>query len=286
MALADLLGHSATLFIRRFGSAGAFLAETEQRASPDESTLLLLGSEIPKGAKEGDAVRVFVHLDSEGRPIATTRTPKLELGEVAFLTVTACTNFGAFVDWGLAKELLVPFAEQSSPLRVGESHAIGLYIDATGRLAGTTKVSEQLSGATPEYSLDEWVHGEAWRNDREIGLFVIVERTSIGLLPAREPHSLLKGHAARFRVAQVFPDGKIELSLRAHAHEELASDARRVLERLSKPDAPRVGDRSDPEKIRVLFGLSKKAFKRAVGRLMKQGAAKIDDDGYVVVLRR
>src|SRR6478735_6161310 len=104
MSLDDLLGRSATLAIRRFGSPGAFLAIGDK----DEDVILLIGNEIPIGAKEGDEGDVFVHLDSEGRPIATTRASKLELGQVAFLTVTALTDFGAFVDWGLAKELLVP----------------------------------------------------------------------------------------------------------------------------------------------------------------------------------
>ena len=104
----DLLGRFATLEIRRFGSPGAFLVE--KGAALDAATLLLLGPEIPENAHEGDEISVFVTLDSEGRPLATTATPKLGLGEVAFLTVTACTDFGAFVDWGLPKELLVPFA--------------------------------------------------------------------------------------------------------------------------------------------------------------------------------
>src|ERR1700749_2351636 len=119
MTFADLLGRTATLFIHRFGSSGAFLAKAPD-AKDDEPTLLLLGPEIPEGAKEGDSIHVFVYLDSKGRPLATTRTPKLERGDVAFLTVTALTSFGAFVDWGMPKELLVPFGEQTSPLRVGE----------------------------------------------------------------------------------------------------------------------------------------------------------------------
>ena len=276
-----LLGRFATLEIRRFGSPGAFLAE--KGAGADAATLLLLGPEIPQDAREGDAVAVFVTLDSEGRPLATTRTPKLALGEVAFLTVTACTDFGAFVDWGLPKELLVPFAEQTRKLRVGERSPIGLYIDNTGRLAGTMRVSEWLRGSDA-FTLGDWVEGEAWRNDPEIGLFVIVQRRFVGLVPKHEPHGLSRGQAASFRVTHVHPDGKIELSLRGHAHEELEGDAQRILQQLRRPDAPKLGDRSDPEQIRALFGLSKKAFKRAVGRLLKQRLVDIDDQGYVRVL--
>jgi len=275
-----LLGRFATLEIRRFGSPGAFLAE--QGAGADAATLLLLGPEIPQNAREGDEVAVFVTLDSEGRPLATTKTPKLALGEVAFLTVTACTDFGAFVDWGLPKELLVPFAEQTKKLRVGERSPIGLYIDNTGRLAGTMRVSEWLGGNNT-FVPGEWVEGEAWRNDPEIGLFAIVQRRFVGLVPKHEPHGLSRGQAASFRVTHVHPDGKIELSLRGHAHEELEADAQKILQLLSRPGAPKLGDRSDPEQIRALFGLSKKAFKRAVGRLLRKRLVDIDEQGYVRV---
>jgi predicted RNA-binding protein (virulence factor B family) len=278
----NLLGRFATMEIRRFGSPGAFLVE--KGAGDEAATLLLLGPEIPAGATEGDEVSVFVMLDSEGRPLATTRIPKLELGEVAFLTVTACTEFGAFVDWGLPKELLVPFAEQTSKLRVGERQPIGLYIDNSGRLAGTMRVSELLSTTSGTFARGEWVEGEAWRDDPEIGLFAIVERRFVGRVPKQEPHALSRGEAARFRVAHVQPDGKIELSLRGHAHEELEGDARKILLLLKRPGAPKLGDRSDPEQIRALFGLSKKAFKRAVGRLLKERIVDIDDRGYVRIL--
>jgi uncharacterized protein len=281
MSIDDLLGRFATLAIRRFGPPGAFLA-----VGPEE-TVLLIGSEIPEGAEEGDELEVFVYLDSEGRPIATTRRAKLELGEVAFLEVTALTKYGAFVDWGLAKELLVPFVEQTADMRVGSRYAIGLYLDESGRLAGTMKVSEMLDGGDEEveWKLDEWVEGEAWRNDPEIGLFVIVERNFVGLVPASEPHGLSRGEAARFRVTNVLPDGRIELSLRGHAHEELEHDAQKILRALLQPHAPRIGDKSSPEDIRATFNLSKKAFKRAVGRLLKEGSVTIDREGFLAARR-
>lgn len=273
MSLEELLGHRATLVIRRFGPPGAFLALGE------DEDILLLGPEIPEGAREGDAVDVFVHLDSEGRPLATTRAPKVERGQVAFLEVTQLTDFGAFVDWGLAKELLVPFKEQTADMRVGSRYPIGVYVDHTGRLAGTMKVSEMLDVEPTEWVDDEWVEGEAWRDDPAIGLFVIVERSWVGLVPKGEPHGLARGEAARFRVSNVLPNGKIELSRRGHAHEELENDARRVLEILGRKGSPPMSDKSSPDAIRSLFGLSKKAFKRAVGRLLREGAITIDSKG-------
>jgi len=283
-SIQDLIGQFARLEFRRFGSPGAFLAEPG--SGDDAPAVLLLGPEIPDGAREGDTVDVFIALDSEGRALATTKTPKLVLDDVAFLRVTACTEFGAFVDWGLPKELLVPFAEQTKDVRAGEVHPIGLYVDSSGRLAGTMRISEMLGRRKQGFTRGEWVEGEAWREDPELGLFVIVERSTVGLVPRHEPHGLARGQAARFRVAHVHPDGKIELSLRGHAHEEMASDGERILQLLRRPDAPKLGDKSDPDEIRALFGLSKKAFKRAVGRLLREHLVDIDEQGCVRVLPR
>jgi predicted RNA-binding protein (virulence factor B family) len=277
------VGQIVSLTIRRFGPPGAFLVEED--AGVEAETLLLPGAEIPDGAEEGNVLSVFVYLDSEDRPVATVREPKLVLGEVAFLTVTALAPFGAFVDWGLPKELLVPFGEQTRDLQVGDRHPIGVYVDDTGRLAGTMRVSEMLQ-EPGRFAEDEWVAGEAWRSDPDRGVFVIVEQRFVGLLPASEPHRLSRGDAARFRVSNVLPDGKIELSLRGAAHEELAKDAAHVLDVLQRPGTPKVGDRSDPEQIREVFGLSKKAFKRAAGRLLRLGDARVDAGGFLQPGRR
>ena len=277
------LGRFVELSVQRIGKAGAFLAPPN--SAPDAPAVLLLGPEVPPAAREGDRLEVFIYLDSEGRPLATTAKPKLALGEVAFLRVSALTDFGAFMDWGLPKELLVPLREQTVPLQVGDRHPIGLYVDEeTGRLTGTLRVSELLLSDAGELSQDQWVEGEAWRRDPEIGVFVIVERTRVGVLPAHEPHSLRRGDRARFRVANILTDGKMELSLRAHAHEQVEEDAQHVLKCLQRPNAPEVGDQTSPELIRAYFGLSKKAFKRAIGRLLKEGVVDVGD-GEVVKLK-
>jgi predicted RNA-binding protein (virulence factor B family) len=278
-AFDHLLGRSCQLELKRITPSGAFLAEPE--SEPQAPTLLLLGPEIPQGAKPGDVLSVFVYLDSEDRPLATTAVPKLALGEVAFLRVSATTKFGAFVEWGLPKELLVPFSQQTRELDIGAREAIGLYLDDTGRLAGTMRVTEMLRTRTRVFKQDEWVEGEAWRWDPEIGLFVIVERSALGLVPRQDPHGLSRGQAAKFRITNVLPDGKLELSLRGFAHEELADDAERVLAVLRRPQPPQVGDKSDPDEVRDQFGLSKKAFKRAVGRLLKEQLVEIDAQGHV-----
>ncbi|MCX5743754.1 MAG: S1-like domain-containing RNA-binding protein [Proteobacteria bacterium] len=284
MILAELLGRHVRLPVRRFAAAGAFLGLD---ADEEGETILLPEREVPEGTKRGDEVEVFICLDSEERAIATTVTPKLTLGQVTFLEVTAVTSIGAFVDWGLGKELLVPFAEQARELVVGERHPFGLYVDKSGRLAATMYVTEMLDDnalTRRRVAIDEWIVGEAWRNDPDIGLFVILEKTIVGLVPALEPHGLRRGDEARFRVAELLRDGKLVLSLRQHAYQELANDAERIFERLRRADAPRVGDHSSPDDLRALFGISKKAFKRAIGTLLKAGRVTIDQDGFVVAV--
>ncbi|MFW5740562.1 MAG: S1-like domain-containing RNA-binding protein, partial [Myxococcota bacterium] len=127
------LGRTVDSIIHHFGPPGAFLCGPNGDVEARGPTVLLPYAEVPPGAKPGDALQAFVHLDTEGRPIATMKQPKIELGEVAFLDVTDATDFGAFVDWGLGKELFVPFAEQTSKLSVGNRHPIGLYVDDSGR---------------------------------------------------------------------------------------------------------------------------------------------------------
>jgi hypothetical protein len=273
--VATSIGRVTSLVVRRFAPPGAILA------LDDEREILLPDAEVPAQTREGDALTVFIHLDSEDRPVATLREPALTLGQVAFLTVKDLTRFGAFVDWGLTKELLVPLGEQTREVRVGDRHPIGLIVDDTGRLAGTMRVSEMLR-AKPSFEVGTWVRGEAWRSDPETGVYVIVERAFVGRVGRDEPHTLARGASARFRVTHVQPDGKIELSLRAAAHEELESDAQKILDVLaSSPSTSKIGDHSSPESIRDTFGLSKKAFKRAAGRLLKEGRVDIDGDGFL-----
>ncbi len=277
--LDELLGRRARLRIRELDADGAWLVAS---ADPDAPSIVLPAREVPRDANPGDELAVVVCLDSEDRTVATLRTPKLLRGEVRFLEVSEVTEIGAFVDWGLGKELLVPFAEQSRDLFEGELHPIGLYLDKTGRLAGTMLVSDMLGAPPRNLQRGDWLEGEAWRNEPEIGLFAIIERRWVGLVPASEPHRLRRGETAKFRVATVLPDGKAVLSLRPEAYQALETDAERVLDVLARPDAPRVGDWLDPETVRELFGLSKKAFKRAVGRLLKQGVVELDAQGDVV----
>jgi uncharacterized protein len=274
----EILGRVSTLRVRRVIPSGVLLARPED----DDRDAVLLPRREGTGVDpaEGEDVEVFVYLDSEDAPIATRKRPLVVRDEVTFLPVTDVTNFGAFVDWGLPKELLVPLDEQIRDVHVGDRHPIGVYVDDSGRLAGTMRVSEMLRGAH-DFRVDQWLDGEAWRKEPGLGVFVILERRVVGLLPETEPHNLLRGEAARFRVAHVHRDGKIELTLREHAHKERDNDAKKILEVLAKSPTP-VTESATPEEIRNRFGLSKKAFKRAVGGLLKEGAIEFAPDGSIV----
>jgi uncharacterized protein len=277
----SMIGKSLRLPIRRFGPPGAFLAVNEDDA-PGAPTLLLPGFEIPEGSTTGDELDVFVYLDSEDRPIATLAEPKVQLGEIAFLEVKATSGIGAFVGWGLPKDLLVPFAEQTRDLLVGDRHPFVLYLDSSGRLTASMRVSERLKepGAFEE---GEWVVGEAWRKDENVGVFVILERKYVGLLPKSEPHALARGASAKFRIARVHQDGRVELSLRELSHNARDEDAEHIAAVLSAR-SPSVSDKSSPGEIRAIFGLSKKAFKRAVGKLLRDRRVSMNaDDTFALV---
>lgn len=276
------LGRICLLPIARIEPQGAWL-ELRARGVPTPTPpqqVLLPAAEVPAGARPDQTIQVFIYLDSEDRPVATIRTPAIVLGEVAFLEVVDSTRFGAFVDWNLPKDLLVPFKEQVRPMEVGRRYPVALYVDDTGRLAGTTRVSEILETGG-DFMLDEWVEGVVWRHEPGLGTFVILERQYLALFPEAEAHRLQPGEAARFRISRIHADGKLEVSLRGMAYQELEGDAERLFELLSGPNAPLLGDHSDPEVIRELLGLSKKAFKRAAGRLLKRGVVEIDPQGFL-----
>ncbi len=276
----DLVGRVLTLTVQRQSVSGVLLGSDD----PDVKmpALALAARELPEDVRLGDSFEVFIYLDAERRRAATLKLPKVALGEVAFLEVTRVLRGGALVDAGMPTELFVPPTELTRDLREGESHPFGLVVDDTGQLAGTMRVTEMLR-VGGRFERDEWVEGVAWRDEPGIGLFVIVERRYVGLVPSYEPHKLARGERAQFRVSSVLADGKVNLSLRGHAHLQLDADADHVLSVLSRPGAARVGDHSSPELIRDLFGLSKKAFKRALGTLLRRRAVDLDDDGCAVL---
>jgi len=234
-------------------------------------------------AAAGDEIEAFVLTDAKGALRASLTLPMLTWGEVRFLEVTSETDIGAFVDWGLPKELLVPKREQPVPMRVGQRYPVALQLDRQGRLLGTGNVAELLHREPALFESGQWVSGEAWRNDPNIGLFVILARKWVGLLPKTEPHRQQRGQASEYRISKVLPDGKLELSLRGTGVAELPGDVELVFDILSQRTNLRVGDDTEPERVRDVFGISKKAFKRAVGVLLKRGQVEFDTEGFVRV---
>lgn len=283
MGLMAMLGQVVALEVKRRAPPGLYLglpgSAAEAGGADDNDTVLLPNREAPQ-VPDGTALEVFLYLDSEDRLIASVKRPAILLGEVAFLLCRDRANFGAFFDWGLTKELLVPNALMTRDVRVGDRMPVGLIVDDTGRLAGTMRVSEMLD--TPSAArAGEWVQGQLLRVEPGIGTFFVLGKRSIGLVPEQEPHGLRRGDEARLRVAKVHGDGKVELSLRGLAHEVRGDDGEVILAALRQKNPPRLGDHSDPDEIRTVFGLSKKAFKRAVGGLLKAKRVVIGPDGVV-----
>ncbi|MDD6036350.1 MAG: S1-like domain-containing RNA-binding protein [Lachnospiraceae bacterium] len=283
-----MLGQMQTLSVCKSTGNGVYLESTADAApsfSTDtaaipENRVLLPRNQVPAGTKHGDSIRVFVYRDSEDRAIATTTVPPLTLGETAVLTVKETSQIGAFLDWGLAKDLLLPFKEQTAKVKQGEQVLVALYIDKSGRLCATMHVYDYLSGNAP-YKKDDRVTGIVYEHIDEFGTYVAVDSVYSALIPRREVITPLRpGTVVNARVTKVQPDGRLELSIREKAYLQMDSDAEGVLTLLKEADGflP-YHDKSNPEAIKAKFGLSKSSFKRAIGHLYKEGLISIEENG-------
>ena len=244
----------------------------------DEERVLLPKKQVPEEIEVGDPVEVFLYKDSSDRMIATTKEPKLTLGNLAVLEVVDVGRIGAFLDWGLEKDLLLPFKEQTTKVEKGDRCLVSLYIDKSGRLCATMKVYPLLRTDSP-YQKDDIVKGTIYEISRDFGVFVAVDDQYSALIPKREVYGRMHiGQQVEARVTDVKADGKLDLSVRNKIPEQMDADAQMVLERMEKNggEIP-FTDKADPERIRNEFGMSKAAFKRAVGRLLKQGKIRIDE---------
>jgi uncharacterized protein len=276
-----LVGHKVTLTLEKPGKTAYLRLPPEYG---DELVPTVFGSVSPD-ARVGDAVEAFMLTDVKGAPQASLTMPALVWGEVRFLEVTSETDMGVFVNWGLPKELLVPKREQPIRMRLGQRYPVALQLDKQGRLLGTGNVAELLHQEPASFALEQRVSGEAWRNDDLIGLFVILEGKWVGLLPKTEPHRQKRGQQSEYRITQIQPDGKLELSLRGSGFDEMPSDVELVYDALATRRQLNVGDETSPEQVRELFGISKKAFKRALGVLFKRGQIEFDGKGFARVLK-
>lgn len=271
MGLEKNLGKKQTLMVVKKVEFGVYLGT-------DEDKVLLPAKQVPEGIEIGDPISVFLYKDSKDRLIATTREPKIRLGEVKALRVSDTGKIGAFLDWGLEKDLLLPFKEQTAPVRKGDECLVNLYVDKSGRLCATMKVYEKLCKDSP-YQKDDRVQGIIYEQSDNFGMFVAVDDKYCALIPKREIYGSLRvGDRIEARVTAVKPDGKLDLSLREKAFIQMDADAQKVLEQLRERGGKfPFTDKASAEKIRQETGFSRNAFKRAVGRLLKEGKVAITD---------
>jgi predicted RNA-binding protein (virulence factor B family) len=246
--------------------------------------ILLPSKYAPDNLSVDDTVEVFLYLDSEDRPIATTQTPKAEVGEFAYLEVKDNTQVGAFLDWGLEKDVLVPFAEQHRPMIVGDSYIVFLYIDNQDRIAATSKIDkivleDDQHDFRPQQMVDLIIG-----NSTELGFKAIVDHSHWGLLYRDEVDQRLSfGQSIQAYIKHVREDGKIDLSLKSSR--QIRDNYSQVIQDYLHDHngfAP-VHDKSPPAEIFDLFGMSKGQFKNAIGGLYKQRVITIEKDGIRLV---
>lgn len=242
--------------------------------------VLLPNNQVRPNTETGDFYEVFLYKDSEDRLIATTQQPYLTLGELAALTVKDVTNIGAFLDWGLAKDLFLPFKEQTTKLHTGDTVLVTLYIDKSERLCATMRVYHLLSTES-DYKKGDHVHGRIYEILDSFGAFVAVDDQYSALIPhnemTRELHVLDEIDA---RIKDITPEGKLTLSLQEKIRQQMGKDAELIYRRLEQAGGflP-FHDKSSPEIIKREFQMSKAAFKRAIGRLLKEKKIKQTENG-------
>lgn len=275
------IGEKQRLTVVREASFGVYLGEKPGA----EEVVLLPKKEVDAGTKLGDEIEVFLYRDSSDRPIATRREPLLTLRHTAVLKVKEVTKIGAFLDWGLEKDLLLPYHEQTARVYPGDECVVALYLDKSRRLCATMKVYHYLSRHSP-YHVDDQVRGRVYEISDNFGAFVAVDDKYSGLIPKREGVGELQvGNIVRARVTGVKEDGKLDLSIREKAYLQIDEDAEFVLQAIQEFDGVLpFDDKASPELIQREFGLSKNAFKRAVGRLMKEGRVELAN-GHIRIIQ-
>ena len=264
-----------TLIIEKQVPFGVYLAE-----EGGEERVLLPRLQVPAGAAVGDRVEVFLYRDSEDRMIATCKQPKLQLGQVGWLDVVQVGRIGAFLDWGLDKDLLLPFREQPrTRVREGQEVLVAVYLDKSGRLCATMNVYPYLRTDSP-YAAGDQVTGTVYETSRNFGAFVAVDSIYSALIPKKElVRDIRIGETISARVTAVKEDGKLDLSIREKGYLQMDTDMTRILARLQAEGGTlMLSDKSSPEEIRAQMGMSKNEFKRAIGHLYKEGKIVIEKD--------
>ena len=268
------LGKMNRLVVARRADHGLYLF-----GGPED--ILLPSKYVPEGTEIGDEIEVFIYLDSEERLVATTEIPLAQVGDFAWLRVAWVNNFGAFLDWGLTKDLFVPFREQKMKMQKDHSYLVHVHLDEeTYRIMASAKVEHYLSEDYPPYHGGDTVSCLVWQKT-DLGFKVIVDNRFAGMLFDDEIfRSLHSGDRLEAYVKQVRPDGKIDLSLQKKGQKAVADFCDILLRHLQTNGGhSSLGDKSPADEIYALFGVSKKVFKKAVGDLYKRHLITIEDDG-------
>ncbi len=239
--------------------------------------VLLPNKFVPAVAEIGDRIRIFLYRDSEDRLVATTQTPRLTLGQFGFLRAKDVSKFGAFMDWGLDKDLLVPFKEQKQEFKVGNDYLVYLYLDPeTHRLVGTTKLRRHFKEVEGKLTEGQEVNLLAW-SPTDLGYNVIVDQSYLGLIYSNEVfREISPGDEMTGYVKKIREDGKLDISLQRAGLDQLEDGAAAILKALKKAKGSLpLHDKSSPEEIREMLGMSKKNFKRSLGILYKKRMVEI-----------
>ena len=274
------LGKIQRLYVDHKTDFGYYLCDHIREKREDSTCILLPKKQAPKNIEKGDEIEVFVYKDSQDRWIATTNRPKLTLGQVAKLDVVQVNKVGAFLYWGLEKDLLLPYSEQVVKVKKGESYLFALYIDKSERLCATMKVYDYLR-TDSEYKADDMVKGVVFSVNLQYGAFVAIDWKYLALIPKNEMvRNFRIGEEVEARVKERRDDGKLNLSIREKSHLQMDIDSNFIMEKLEMNQGylP-YHDKSSQSEIKEVFGMSKNEYKRAIGRLYKMKKIKITSDG-------
>lgn len=269
------IGEWNELLVVRSKDFGIYLASDRKNA---DEAILLPRKQVPEGTKAGDSIKVFVYRDSDDRPIATVNEPYITMGRIAKLRVKSVTSIGAFMDWGLEKDILLPFKEQTCKVAEGKEYLVRMYEDKTGRLCVSMKLYDYLL-PIEGYEVNQNFTGTVYEYKGDLGAFVAIDDKYQGLIHKRELYSkVMVGDTVSGRIVNIREDGKADLAIRDKAYIQMNEDSDMVYDIIkSYKGVLPFTDKADPEIIKKEFGLSKNAFKRAVGRLLKEGKIQITE---------
>lgn len=276
------LGDFQTLVIKRFKTNGAYLGIEEIKN--EKIDILLPKKEVLETDKVGDEIEVFIYKDNQARFVATRKVPKISMGRLETLEVMDISKIGAFLDWGLDKELFLPFKEQNMKLEKGRKYLVALYIDKSERLCATMKIRDYLTSDSP-YKEGDWVEGIIYSIHKDYGAFVAVDKKYDAMIENKDIVGVLEvGEPTSLRVSKVKKDGRLNLVLKKISHLEIDDNAEVLYKVLVENGGfLDVNDKTNPDKVKEMFGMSKSSFKKAIGRLLKNGKIKFEGNGIKLV---